>query len=58
MEDNNKNQDNTTTLIETKDYVTTAYGSMHYYKCMACDYDEILNVDNFCPHCGKKITNW
>lgn len=57
MEDNNKNQDNATTLIETEDYVTTAYGSIHYYKCMACGYDEILNVDNFCPHCGKKITN-
>lgn len=58
MEDNNKKQDNTTTLIQTEDYVTTAYGSMHYYKCMACGYDEILNEDNFCPHCGKKITNW
>lgn len=54
---NNRNQSNTTTLIETGDYVTTAYGSMEYYKCSICGYAEILNYDNFCPHCGRKIIN-
>lgn len=55
MKNSNKKQDNTTTLVETDDYITTAYGSMYYYKCAACGYDEILNDDNFCPHCGRKV---
>lgn len=50
-----KNEDNTTTLVETGDYITTAYGSLYYQKCEKCGYDEILNDDNFCPHCGRKI---
>lgn len=54
---NNGNQSNTTTLIETGYYVTTAYGPMEYYKCTACGYDEILNYENFCPNCGRKVIN-
>lgn len=57
MKNSNEMQDNATTLIETGDYVTTAYGSMDYYKCTVCGYDEILNYDNFCPHCGRKVIN-
>lgn len=57
MENNNEKQNNTTTLVETGDYVTTAYGSMNYLKCISCGYDEILNNDNFCPHCGRKVNN-
>lgn len=57
MINNNETHGNTTTLIETGDYITTAYGSMDYYKCSVCGYDEILNGDNFCPHCGRKILN-
>ncbi len=57
IEKKNEKQDNTTTLIDTGDYVTTAYGSMDYYKCTVCGYDEILNYDNFCPHCGRKVIN-
>lgn len=57
MKNNNETQGDTTTLIETGDYITTAYGSMDYYKCSVCGYDEILNGDNFCPHCGRKILN-
>lgn len=57
MENNNEKQNNTTTLVETGDYVTTAYGSMNYLKCTACGYDEILDDDNFCPHCGRKVIN-
>lgn len=57
MENNNEMQDDITTLIETGDYITTAYGSLDYYKCAVCGYDEILNDDNFCPHCGRKVIN-
>lgn len=46
---------NTTKLIDTGNYKTTAYGTMAYYKCVVCGYDEILDADNFCPHCGRKI---
>ena len=49
------NNDDTTRLIETNDYVTTAYGSLHYYKCEKCGHDEMLDNDNFCSHCGRKI---
>lgn len=49
-------KEETTTLIDTGDYITTAYGSLIYFKCTACGYEEILNVDNFCPHCGRRIT--
>lgn len=55
--DNILANDNTTELIETNDYITTAYGSLYYYKCKKCDYDEILDADNFCPHCGRKVVN-
>lgn len=57
MENNNEKQNNTTILVETGDYVTIAYGSMNYFKCTSCGYDEILNDDNFCPHCGRKVNN-
>lgn len=50
-------KDNETILVETNDYITTAYGSLHYYKCEKCGYDEILDCDNFCPHCGRKVVN-
>lgn len=54
----NNNEDYTTTLIKTGDYITTAYGSLDYFKCTACGYDDILNDDiNFCPHCGRKVIN-
>ena len=56
--ENNDDDNNTTELIETNDYITTAYSSLFYYKCKKCGYDEILNVDNFCPHCGRKVVNW
>lgn len=54
---NNNEKDDVTTLVETGEYITTAYGSMHFYKCTVCGYDEILNDDNFCPHCGRKVIN-
>ena len=52
-----ENEDNITKLIETMDYITTAYGSLHYYKCEKCGYDELLDNDNFCSHCGRKIVD-
>lgn len=57
MKNSNEKKDDTTTLIDTGYFVTTAYGSMYYYKCTICGYDEILNYDNFCPHCGRKVIN-
>lgn len=57
MNNNNESKDNTTTLVETGDYLTMAYGSMYFYKCTVCGYDEILNYDNLCPHCGRKLIN-
>lgn len=51
----NNNSQNETSLVETGDYITTAYGSLNYYRCTACGYEEILDADNFCPHCGRKI---
>jgi len=49
-------KEETTTLIDTGDYLTLAYGSsLHLFKCMTCGYKEILDADNFCPHCGRKI---
>lgn len=49
--------DNKTRLVETYDYITTAYGSLKYYKCEKCGYDEILDYINFCPSCGREITD-
>lgn len=57
IEKKNKKQDDTTMLFETGDYVTTAYGLFDYYRCTVCGYDEILNYDNFCPHCGRRVIN-
>lgn len=50
-------KEETTTLIDTGNYITTAYGSLNYFKCIACGYEEILDADNFCPHCGRKIAD-
>lgn len=50
-------KEKTTTLIDTGDYITTAYGSLNYFKCTECGYEEILDADTFCPHCGRKITD-
>ena len=49
--------DNKTKLVETSDYITTAYGSLKYYKCEKCGCDEILDYINFCPSCGREITD-
>ena len=49
--------DNKTRLVETSDYITTAYGSLNYYKCEKCGCDEILDYINFCPSCGREITD-
>ena len=55
MEKNLK--ENETRLVETGDYITTAYGSLYYCKCEKCGYDELLDNDNFCAHCGRKIVD-
>ena len=55
MENNNHTTE--TKLIEIDDYITTAYGSLFYYRCQQCGYDEILDPDNFCPHCGRKVVH-
>lgn len=47
--------DKNTILIETNDYITTAYGSLHYYKCDKCDNDELLDFGNYCSNCGRKV---
>jgi hypothetical protein len=54
---NNKNTNNDTTrLIETGNYITTAYGTLYYYKCEKCGYDEILDGDGeYCSRCGRKV---
>ena len=53
----NKNTNNDTTrLIETGNYITTAYGTLYYYKCEKCGYDEILDGDGeYCSQCGRKV---
>lgn len=58
MKNSSEKKDSVTTLIETGDYITTVYGSINYYKCVVCRYNEILNADNFCPHCGRKVINY
>lgn len=50
-----ENEDNTTRLVDTGDYITTAYGSLNYYKCEKCGCDDLLDADNYCSHCGRKI---
>ena len=44
-----------TKITETNDYITTAYGSLHYYRCEECGYDELLEPVNYCTNCGRKI---
>ena len=55
IEPTEETEKRTTMLIKTGEYITTADGSMHYYKCAVCGYDEILNEDNYCPRCGRKV---
>ena len=52
--DKHKNDD-TTRLIKTDDYIVTAYGSLYYYRCAKCNCNELLDNDNYCSHCGRKI---
>lgn len=53
-----KNSEETTRLIETGDYLTTAYGSMYYFKCEKCGRDDLLDDGyNFCPYCGRKVVD-
>lgn len=40
--------------IVTNDYVTTAYGSLDYYRCSYCGEDS-LEEGNFCPNCGADM---
>lgn len=40
--------------IATNDYVTTAYGSLDYYRCSYCGEDS-LEEGNFCPNCGADM---
>ena len=51
------NLEDITKLEETNDYITTAYGSLHYSKCKKCGRDDIIDTNgyNFCPYCGRKI---
>lgn len=53
----NRIEDNTTRLTETNDYITTAYGTLYFYKCEKCGYDELLDDGNYCSHCGRKVVN-
>lgn len=55
MEKNIKEDE--TRLVETNDYITTAYGSIHYYRCEKCGCDELLDNDNYCSHCGRKVVD-
>lgn len=47
--------ENETRLIETSNYLTTAYDTMHYYRCEKCGYDDILDCGNYCSNCGRKV---
>jgi len=40
--------------IATRDYLTTAYGSIDYVKCSCCGEDSLEEGD-FCPNCGAKM---
>lgn len=40
--------------IDTNDYVTTAYGSLDYYKCSCCGEDSLEEGD-YCPNCGADM---
>lgn len=40
--------------IATNDYVTTAYGTLYYYRCSCCGEDSLEDGD-FCPNCGAKM---
>ena len=40
--------------ITTNDYVTTAYGSLDYYRCSCCGEDS-LEDGNYCPNCGADM---
>ena len=48
-------EENTCQLIETNDYVTCAYGTMYYFRCNRCGYNELLDDLNYCANCGRKI---
>ena len=47
--------ENETRLVDTGDYLTCAYGTLNYYKCTKCGYDEILDEGNYCSNCGRKV---
>ena len=53
MEKNIKEDE--TRLVETNDYITTAYGSIHYYRCEKCGCDELLDNDNTNPNIIKDV---
>jgi hypothetical protein len=40
--------------ITTNDYVTTAYGTLDYYRCSCCGEDSLEEGD-FCPNCGADM---
>lgn len=40
--------------IPTNDYVTTAYGSLDYYRCSCCGEDSLEEGD-YCPNCGADM---
>ena len=42
--------------VETRDYVTTAYGHLDIYKCSICGADVTIDEhNNYCPNCGAKM---
>lgn len=51
----NESKENETRLLDTNDYITTAYGNLPMYKCEKCGCDELLDEKNYCSNCGRKV---
>ena len=42
--------------INTKDYISTEYGSLEIKRCSNCDREiTIDDYDEYCPHCGARM---
>lgn len=53
-----KREDDTKTrLLDTNDYITTAYDSIYLCKCEKCGYDELMDNLNYCANCGREIVD-
>lgn len=56
MEEKELKEDETM-LIETDDYITCAYDTLHFKRCVKCGAHDLLDERNYCSNCGRKIVN-